>query len=188
MIAAIDELAPAVDVVIVLDFGHGFFTRPVVTRLREKARFLAVNAQINSSNRGFNTTRKYKGADYISVDEYEIRLPFGDRYGPLGDLVTALCADTGCRRINVTLGERGTAYFEGAQCHEAPALTSQVVDTIGAGDALLAATALMVHSGAPAELVPFIGNCMGGLMTQIVGHRQPVDAVDLYKFVSTLLK
>lgn len=187
-LSAIDAHAPAADVVIVVDFGHGFFTPPIVQRLRDRAKFLAVNAQINSSNRGFNSIRKYKGADYISVDEHEIRLPFGDRYGPLANVAAALSRETGCHKINVTLGDKGTAYFADDVCHAAPVFTSRVVDAIGAGDALLAATALMVHSGAPAELVAFIGNCMGALMTQIVGHRQPVDAIDLYKFVGTLLK
>ena len=188
LISKIEELAPAVDLVIALDFGHGFFTPEVVKSLRERSGFLAVNAQINSSNRGFNNIRKYVGADYISVDEHELRLPFGDRYGPLEDLVASLRDETGCQRINVTLGDKGTLYFDGSRSYGAPVLTSGVVDTMGAGDALLAATALMVQSGAEPELVPFVGNCMGGMMTQIVGHRRPVDGVDLYKFVATLMK
>ncbi len=187
-IERIDRCAPEADVVIVLDFGHGFFTPPVVTRLREKSAFLAVNAQINSSNKGFNTIRKYKGADYVSVDEHEIRLPFGDRYGPLPDLVQSLREETGCDRINVTLGDRGSVYFDGSEFHRAPILTNQAVDALGAGDAFLAATAPLVHAGAPSALVPFVGNCMGGLMAQIVGHRTPVDPVDLQKFITTLLK
>ncbi|MBU0716877.1 MAG: adenylyltransferase/cytidyltransferase family protein, partial [Planctomycetes bacterium] len=170
-IGQIDQLVPHVDVAIVLDFGHGFFTPAVVDRLRERAPFLAVNAQINSSNRGFNSIRKYNGADYISVDEYEIRLPFGDRYGALRDLIHRLSEETGCRRINVTLGSNGTVYYDGADFHQAPVVTNQSVDALGAGDAFLAATALLVHCGAPSALIPFVGNCMGGLMAQIIGHR-----------------
>lgn len=187
-IAAIDRYAPQVDVVVVLDFGHGYFTPDVVENLRARSSFLAVNAQINSSNRGFNSIRKYKGADFISVDEYEIRLPFGERYAPLEDVILALGEESGCRRINVTQGDRGTHYFDGQRHYRAPILTNQVVDTMGAGDALLAASALMVQSGAPSELVPFVGNCMGGLMAQIVGHRTPVDALRLQNFISTLLE
>lgn len=188
MLAAINEHAPQADVVIALDFGHGFFTQDVVDQLREKSTFLAVNAQINSSNRGFNSIRKYIGADYISVDEYEIRLPYGDRYGKLENLIDQLSSETGCTKINVTLGSHGTLYYDGTNYHRAPVFTNNVVDTIGAGDAFLAVTSLMAHSGVPPELIPFIGNCMGGLMTQIVGHRSSVDAVALYKFIKTLLK
>ena len=184
----IDRCAAEADVVIVLDFGHGYITPAVVERLRDKAKFLAVNAQINSSNKGFNTIRKYSRADYISVDEYEIRLPFGDRYGPLADLIRRLRDESGCQRINVTLGDRGSLYFDGERFHRAPILTNRTVDALGAGDACLAATAPLVHAGAPGEIIPFVGNCMGGLMAQIVGHRTPVDPVDLKKFVMTLLK
>lgn len=179
--------APQADVVIVLDFGHGFLADEMTTHLRRQAKFLAVNAQINSSNRGFNSVRKYAGADHISIDEYEIRLPFGDRYGPLDGLVRALEKETGCRRINVTLGHRGSRYYDGQGFHQAPVLVRGVVDALGAGDALLAATSLMAYSGAPSPMVPFVGNCMGGLMAQIVGHRHPVRAADLRRLVQALL-
>jgi bifunctional ADP-heptose synthase (sugar kinase/adenylyltransferase) len=188
--ALIDEIerrAAGADLVIALDFGHGMFTPKVAEALRERSKYLAVNAQINSSNRGFNSIRKYREADYLSVDEYEIRLPFGDRYGPLETLIRRLGRETGCRRINVTLGDRGTLFYDGTEFHHAPVFTTRVVDTIGAGDALLAATALMVHSGSPSEMVPFIGNCMGGLMSQIVGHRRPVTKGELCRFVESLL-
>lgn len=187
MMAAIDELAPRADLVIAVDFGHGLFTPPVIQRLGEKSRFLAVNAQINSSNRGFNSIRKYRKVDFISVDENEIRLPFGDRYGSLEHVVHRLAKESGCSKINVTLGERGTLYFDGQEFLLAPALTHGVVDAIGAGDALLAVTALMVRSGAPSALIPFVGNCMAGLATQIVGHRRPVDPASLHSLVAAAL-
>lgn len=188
LMKAIETHAPQADVVIVLDFGHGFCTPAVVQHLRRESKFLAVNAQINSSNRGFNSIRKFERADYISIDEYELRLPFGDRYGSLHDLVRRLGEETGCERINVTLGDRGSLYFDGKSFHRAPILTNRMVDAVGAGDALLAITALLVRARAPSAIVPFVGNCMGGLMAQIVGHRAPVDPVDLQKFITTLLK
>ncbi len=188
LLAEIDAHAPGADVVIVVDFGHGFFTPDSIHRVRDRSKFMAVNAQINSSNRGFNSIRKYRGADYFSVDEYEIRLPFGDRYGELRGLVRRLAEESGCRRINVTLGHRGSMYYDGECYHAAPVLTNTTVDAVGAGDALLAITAPLVSRRAPSELIPLIGNAMGGLMAQIVGHRTPVDPVLLRKFLTTLMK
>ncbi len=185
---SVRELVPQADAVIVVDFGHGFLTPSVIESITDSAGFLAVNAQINSSNRGFNSVRKYRGANYISVDEHEIRLPFGDRYGNLEDLIKRLSDETGCSNINVTLGSNGALYFDGKQFHRAPVFTSRIVDAIGAGDAFLSATSLLVQAGAPPAMIPFVGNCMGGLMAQIVGHRTAVDATDLYKFIGTLLK
>src|SRR5262249_26425532 len=42
------------DVVIASDFGHGLISRRIVTLLSEAAPFLAVNAQTNAGNHGFN--------------------------------------------------------------------------------------------------------------------------------------
>ena len=47
------------DLVVVADFGHGFIERNIVDVLCKKARFLAVNAQTNSANTGFNLITKY---------------------------------------------------------------------------------------------------------------------------------
>ena len=40
--------------VLAADFGHGLFTERVISKVREGADFLAVNAQTNSANIGFN--------------------------------------------------------------------------------------------------------------------------------------
>src|SRR3990167_10107202 len=42
------------DLVIVTDFGHGTMTRELIKRASSEAQFLAVNAQTNSTNFGFN--------------------------------------------------------------------------------------------------------------------------------------
>ena len=47
------------DVVIVVDFGHGMLTNQVVNTICNNAKFLAVNTQTNSGNRGFNVISKY---------------------------------------------------------------------------------------------------------------------------------
>ena len=66
--------APQYDVVIVADYGHGLMTDRAVQLVCEKARFLAVNTQVNAGNKGFNTISKYPRADYVSIGEPEARL------------------------------------------------------------------------------------------------------------------
>ena len=70
----------------------------------------------------------------------------------------------------------------------APALATNVIDPVGAGDAFLAFTAPLVAIGVPQELVLFIGNAVGALAVQIICNREPVDPVDLKKFILTILK
>ena len=61
------------DLVIVADFGHNLLT-PKTIKLLKNSKFLAINAQSNSSNQGYNLITKYKKADYICIDYPEAKL------------------------------------------------------------------------------------------------------------------
>jgi len=58
----------------------------------------------------------------------------------------------------------------------------------GSGDAFLAVTAPLVAAGGALDLVGFIGNVVGALKVEIVGHRKPVEKAALIKGITALLK
>ena len=184
----LDRLLPRYDVVIVADYGHGFLSGRVATQLSEQARFLAVNTQANSANMGFNLVTKYGHADYVCVDEPEIRLAMHDRWAPVPELASKIQALLSPRAVAVTRGHDG-AYMmaEGEGC-EVPVFSREVVDRVGAGDAFLAVTTPCVASGFALETVGFVGNAVGALAVQIVGNRSPVEPVVLFKYITALLK
>jgi sugar/nucleoside kinase (ribokinase family) len=72
--------------------------------------------------------------------------------------------------------------------HHAPALSVNVVDRIGAGDAFFAVTALCMYRNYSSDVVSFIGNCVGALKVAIVCNREPVEPASLFKFIEHLLK
>lgn len=176
------------DLVIVADFGHGFINPSLYEVIRRHARFLALNVQTNSNNFGFNMITQYSGPDYLSIDENELRLPYHDKFGKVERLVRRLQKDCGCRRVNITLGERGSVFFDGEESIQAPSLSGNVVDSVGAGDAVLALTAALVCQNAPISVVSFVGNAVGGLAVQIIGNKYPVNPTDLYKFMNAMMK
>ena len=178
------------DVVIVTDFGHGLMTAKAIDTVTEKAPFLAVNAQSNSANLGYNLITKYREADYICIDAPEARLATADRFTDLGVLIEdRLRHQIDCNRFAVTHGENGSVLFDRPSgISRVPAFTRQVVDTVGAGDAFLAITSPLIATGAPMEVAGFVGNAVGALKVGIVGHRQSVGKVPLVKFVTALLK
>lgn len=177
------------DLVIVSDFGHGLITSPLVKLITEKARFLALNVQTNSANAGFNFVTKYPRADYITVDEPEIRLAAHDKHTDIKDVMASMLEKLNCGNLMVTRGYQGSVNIDKEKgIHESPALASQVVDRVGAGDALFAFTSPLMAMKAPQDLISFIGNAVGALKVQIVCNRAPVDVVDLMKYVTRLLK
>lgn len=183
----LEQAIPHYDVVVVADFGHGLITPLVQEKLRA-AKFLAVNAQSNSANMGFNLITKYQKADYICIDAPEARLAVSDKFSELRIVAQKLTDRIDCERVAITHGRFGCSMHHGGDHVDIPAFTQTVVDTIGAGDAFLAVTSVLAAVGADIELLGFVGNAVGALKVGIVGHRQSVEKVPLLKYVTAMLK
>jgi rfaE bifunctional protein nucleotidyltransferase chain/domain len=188
MITYLKTQIPHYDMVLIADFGHGCITPGVQKFLAEADIFVAVNAQTNSNNYGYNYITKYRSVDYISIDENEIRLPFGDRYGDLEDLILQLAELTQCSNITITQGQKGAIYYSGGKFNRAPAFATSVLDSVGAGDAVLSITSLCAYNNCQPDLLRFIGNCVGAIAVQILGNERPVNKIELKKMISHMLK
>ena len=167
------------DLVIVTDFGHGTMTRELIDKVSKEAKYLAVNAQTNATNYGFNMITKYERADLVVIDELEARLAAHDRDSPIQEVIIEL----GFKKIIVTRGTKGAIGFDGA-FSEAPAITDKVVDSMGAGDAFLAVTSPYACAGFPMKDLIQIGNAAGAIKIGIVGHRSSVTKEALRSFLN----
>lgn len=177
------------DVTIAADFGHGLLTARTRDLLCKKARFLAVNAQINAANMGFHTISTYRRADFICVHEGEIRLDRRDRSRDLKDLVVDISRLLGCDAVMITRGMYGTLLYRADEGFSScPSFAIKVLDRLGAGDAVLAVTSLCVARGLPSDVIGFIANLVGAQAVTIVGNRASIDRVALLKSVESLLK
>lgn len=177
------------DIVLVADYGHGFFTPAIINLLSKKAKFLAVNTQTNSANTGYNTISKYPHADYVCIDEPEMRLAHQNKFGKLEDLIEKTAKQLRCDYVTVTRGHLGSlVYSKKDGFFTTPIFSKEIVDRVGAGDAFLAVTAPCVAKNVPPELIGFIGNTVGALAVRIVGNRTPIEPVPLFKFITALLK
>jgi rfaE bifunctional protein nucleotidyltransferase chain/domain len=186
----IGDRARDFDVVIVTDFGHGMMTPKAIRTTMDASPFLAVNAQSNSANHGYNMITRYNRADYVCIDAPEAQLATGDRFSDIEDVISGgLAHAIDCDRFVVTHGQNGcVTYKRNHGPRRVPAFTRQVVDTVGAGDAFLAVTSPVVAGGADMETAGFIGNAVGALKVGIVGHRQSVEKIPVQKYITTLLK
>ena len=164
------------DVVVVCDFGHGTMTPELMGRVSREAKFLAVNAQTNATNYGFNLVTKYRRADLVVVDELEARLAAHDRDSPIEDVILRL----GFPKVIVTRGVHGAIGFDGA-FERQEALTDKIIDSMGAGDAFLAVVSPFAAAGASMRELLALGNAAGAVKIGIVGHRSSVTREALEK-------
>jgi len=192
LLQKLDQKLEEVDLVVVTDFGHGMITPRVIRMLERRARFLAINAQTNSGNRGFNLSTKYRRADYLCIDEPEFRLACHEKHMPIEELM-ATRAHTllDCHRIVITHGRQGCYVLSTSdpdKLKRIPALTGKVVDTIGAGDAFFAITSLFAAVGADDSDLGILGNVAGAMKVNIVGHRAYIERIKFLKYLETILK
>lgn len=179
------------NLILVLDYGHGLFTPSLRKFLCALPHFLAVNAQTNTANLGFNPITKYKRAGYFCLDDKELRLAYQDSSSNINILIRRLSRRvTFPSVITVTRGHLGATTYDAKKnvFFEAPVLSQKIVDTTGAGDAFFALTAPCVAKGFPLDLIPFIGNAAGALAVGILGNRSSIEAEPFFKFITALLK
>ncbi len=179
------------DLVLVLDYGHGLLTLDLIEFICSQEKFLAVNAQTNTANMGFNLITKYRRANYFCLDDRELRLAFHDNYGEINSLIEQLAKRVSLPGgISVTRGHLGVTTYnvENRSFFEAPVLSQKIVDTTGAGDAFLALTAPCIARGFSMDLIAFIGNAAGALAVGFLGNKSSIEAVPFYKFITALLK
>ncbi len=179
------------DLILVLDYGHGLFTTSLRQFICAAPQFLAINAQTNTANMGYNPITKYPRANYFCLDDKELRFAFHDNHGEINNLIRQLSSRISLPGgVAVTRGHLGVVTYdvENDSFFEVPVLSQKVVDTTGAGDAFLALTAPCVTKAFPMELVAFIGNVAGALAVGVLGNRSSIEAAPLYKFITALLK
>jgi len=191
---ALMEHVPHYDLVLTIDFGHFMLSPRAAEILRERSRFLAVNAQTNAGNLGYHMVSKYRagsgrGPDFMTATEGEARLEARDPRGDIRRIVKSLYEDIRPRQLLVTRGATGCLGYEGNGAFVGvPAVAAKVVDRVGAGDAFLSVAAPVAAAGAPLDVTSFIGNAAGALAVGTVGNREPVSRVSLLKYLESILK
>lgn len=138
----------AYDLVIVADFGHGFCDQ---MNLPDGVH---VMCQTNSNNFGFNRVSKWKSVKKSSVciDLREASLQMNKKVDikSEGELNELYAYEINTRDLYVTLGKSGVIFTNGKEVEQYPAFKTDIVDTIGAGDAFFAFASLMSHLKWPA--------------------------------------
>ena len=186
--ARLQAILPHYDAVVVTDYGHGMLTPEIIALLCGSDRFLAVNTQTNAANQGFNSPSKYARADFLCLSEKELRLEVRNRTKDLRLIVAETAERLSCKQMMVTRGRSGSLCYHAQQGFFAiPSFTTRIVDRIGAGDALLAVTALCAAQDVPMEVLGLIGNAVGAQAVETVGNRHVVAPEALRRQINDLM-
>lgn len=182
LIDLIDREVKDCDLVLVCDFGHGMFDPEVTAHINKlPSHKLCVNVQANAGNGGKNTINKFPKRLMASLNGSELELLLRQTGIEFKSIVNNYLKFEGSENLVVTHGSRGLAIRSGGEIIEVPALTSTVVDKVGAGDAVFAMSALFFGVNASLPANAFASSLAGAMSAKTFGNSMPINKNDLLK-------
>jgi bifunctional ADP-heptose synthase (sugar kinase/adenylyltransferase) len=172
---------------IICDFGLGLFEDSIVELINSSKNNKYLNVQTNSINFGFNLFTKFKkkfSIKYISLDEREWKLGTNSHIANYSSIKKFINAET-C--ISITLGKRGSLFYNKDKQFYSPVFIDKVVDTTGCGDAYFVITSLLNIAGTKPELIPFLGNVYAGMHALNLANKNLPEKVDYIKYIKSLI-
>jgi len=153
------------DAVIFSDFRHGIFNRQTIPDLIDaipEGVFKAADSQVASR---WGNVADFEGFDLITPNEREARFAVGDQDSGVRPLASELYDRAKCKTLILKLGENGI-YTCSSSDHESinsffviDSFKDKLVDAVGAGDALLAYSTLLLAN----QYSPVIASLVGCL-------------------------
>ena len=165
------------DIVVFSDFRHGIFNQHTIPSLIAsipKSALRVADSQVAS--RWGNIT-EFQGFDLITPNEREARFSMGDQDSVMRPLATALHKKARCRTLILKLGERGILLYRTRENEHDPrtvvsvdTFAENIVDAVGAGDALLAYASLALHVSCNDVIAAILGNMAAGIECEHDGN------------------
>jgi len=178
------------DVTIVSDFAHGLISDKAAKFLSNNSKYLAINCQLNASNISHHSINKYKKSNLVLINESELRHELRDKDSGLDILVEKLKQRIKTKKIVITKGKEGAFLYDiknkNNKIH-CPALTTKVVDKIGAGDAMFAMISVCLSQKIPDDISLFFGSISAAYNAESIGNKNIINLEILRKTIKHIL-
>ena len=176
LLERIEQLAPTLNGIVVSDFVYGVITPAVIAKVKEVAKkhnFLVFGDLQCSSQIG--NILKFEGIDMLFPTEREARISLNAKDGGVEWVANEVMRQTGAKKLMMKLGSDGFIAYDTTgdgfvSRQHFPALCANPVDVTGAGDSLLAATALSLSAGSDIMEAAAIGACVASLAVSRFGN------------------
>ena len=170
VIAAIRMELPEADVMILSDYMKGVLTDDVLRVAIAAARAAGVPVIADPKRDDFSA---YSGVTILKPNEAELaaatRLPCGND-AEVEDSARMVISDCGIGTVMVSRADRGMSLVQrDAKARHFAANAREVFDVSGAGDTVVATTAVALAAGAELDAAAELANVAGGLVVSKVG-------------------
>jgi rfaE bifunctional protein kinase chain/domain/rfaE bifunctional protein nucleotidyltransferase chain/domain len=181
-----------VDVVVFSDFRHGIFNKVTIPQLTKAIPAGAMRVADSQVANRWGNILEFQDFDLITPNEREARFALGDQDSTIRPLALDLYKKAGCKLLILKLGERGMITYrapspEVRSFFTVDSFVDNVVDAVGAGDALLSYATLSLA----AMKSNVIGSILGALAAAVACENDgnnPVAPEDVLKKLNALEK
>ena len=178
------------DLFIVSDYGHGLINSTTAKILTTKKKFIALNAQLNAFNIGYHTLAKYNFINFLIINENELRHELRDRSSKVEILIKKLNKNIKIDNLVITRGSNGAVYYSRKNRSKiyCPAFANNVLDKVGAGDAMLSVMSLLCKVGCDPRISIFLGSLAAAQNVENLNNSSPLNKTKLLQYVNYMLK
>lgn len=166
----IENKIPAVDVILISDYGKGLITNTLLSRLAATARKHNKIAIADPKGLDFS---KYSGVSVLTPNQKEASLASGIDIideSTLAEAGNKIMQIAGIDKLLITCGKDGMVFIRPNKApYKISAKARQVYDVSGAGDTVLAVLGLAVAAGESFENAMALANAAAGIVVGKVG-------------------
>ena len=174
---------------LICDYGHNFISKKIANEITKKNKFTFLNAQINSSNKGFHNINKYSSVNSIVINENELRQELRDNNSDIKLLAKTLIRNKKIKNLIITRGSEGAILMNNRyKIFSCPGFAMKSIDKVGAGDAMLSLASLGLKLKLDPELVLFISSLAAAISVESIGNKERVTYKKLDRILEYMLK
>jgi len=170
---------------LVADFGHGFFDN------QDLVDGLYLMVQTNSTNFGYNKVDKWNRykSKLVCLDRTEASLLLGQELDTAGlGTMKRIFEHLNTEAVILTMHKYGSIYYDQKNRYaEFPSLATQIVDSIGAGDAFFAIASLAYHLEYEPEKILLLASLSSAANTQHLCTKDALTPKKLLKVSKAIL-
>ena len=179
--------------IILCDFRHGIFNKSTINKIVNsipKNVFKSADSQVASR---WGNIVEFKGFDLITPNEREARFALADQDSTVGNLSSMLLEKTLSKNLIMKLGSRGifcSKLKKSKKNNDFFSLDSfakNIIDPVGAGDALMAYSSLALIVGESLEVAAILGSLAAAIECEKDGNI-PISINDVKDRLSLLKK
>jgi len=174
---------------ILSDYGHGMISKNLSKIIKNKSNFIAVNVQINAANVGHHTLQNYKSVDFMIINESELRHEMRSKNEDIFKISKQLAKQLKIKYLAVTQGSEGVFLYSKNKntFYKCPAFEKNVLDKVGAGDAMLSILAICIYKKIDINLALLISSLAAAQSIRTMGNKFSINKNTLIKEIEHFL-